>query len=114
MAQLTRSNIAYDLSISPHRVSIPYGENEPLEFVFSSELYKNKFLEKLNHHREMINLSLTKRFGVAVDLPILSDIKLYTTIEKRGFLLIKNGKVAECLSQVTLGGENPTFKNFAD
>lgn len=113
MAQLTRSKIAYDLSISPHRLSINYGESS-LEYVFSSELYKNKFLEKKKHHREQISNSLTKRFGVRVELPILADVKLYTTIEKRGFLLYGNGVEVRCQDKIILNGERVTLKNSDD
>ena len=110
MAQLTRSNIAYDLSISPHRVALSYGENS-LEYVFSSNLYKNKFLEKMTENRESINKSLTKRFGVEVNIPIIADIRLYTTIEKRGFLLVRNGVELQCLDKLKLDGESVTIKN---
>ena len=110
MAQLTRSNIAYDLSISPHRVSVTYGESS-LEFVFSSNLYKTKFLEKQFINREQIENSLTKRFGVTVRHPILSDVRLYTTIEKRGFLIVKDGVEAQCPDRIILDGERVTLKN---
>lgn len=110
MAQLTRSKIAYDLSISPHRLNIDYGENS-LEYVFSSDLYKRKFIEKQFDNREQISNSLTKRFGVSVKSPILSDLKLYTTIEKRGFLLFKDGVEVECLDRITLDGERVTLKS---
>ena len=114
MAQLTRSMIAYDLSISPHRIMIHYGEGSSLEFVFSSDLYRTKFFEKLEKNREEINLSLTKRFGVEVDYQLLADIKLYTTIEKRGFLLIKDGDEIKCRENLLLGGEKLTFKKYAE
>lgn len=110
MAQLTRSKIAYDLSISPHRLDVNYGEHS-LTFVFSSALYLGKFLEKQESHRESISNSLTKRFGVVVRNRVLSDLKLYTTIEKRGFLLVKNGAEVQCLEEITLDGERVTFKN---
>lgn len=110
MTQLTRSKIAYDLSISPHRLSVSYGENS-LEYVFSSELYKKKFLEKQKHHRETINNSLSRRFGVKIKNSLLADIKLYTNIEKRGFLLLMNGDEARCLDNLELDGENLTLRN---
>lgn len=110
MAQLTRSNIAYDLSISPHRLTVHYGEHSLL-YVFSSDLYRRKFLEKQTAHREQLCVSLTKRFGVEVRAPLLSDVKLYTTIEKRGFLLVKDGVDITCLDQITLDGERVTFKS---
>lgn len=113
MAQLTRSKIAYDLSISPHRLSITYGEDS-LVYVFSSDLYKRKFLEKQEHHREQISNSLTKRFGITVLQPILSDLKLYSTIEKRGFLLYRNGVEVRCQDKIILNGERVTLKNSVD
>lgn len=113
MAQLTRSKIAYDLSISPHRLAIDYGESS-LIYVFSSDLYKRKFLEKQEEHREQISNSLTKRFGVTVHLPLLADLRLYTTIEKRGFLLVKNGVEVQCPERIILDGERVTLKSSVD
>ena len=113
MAQLTRSNIAYDLSISPHRHTVIYGEHS-LEFVFSSELYKEKFKEKQLINREQINISLTKRFGVEVNYSILADLRLYTTIEKRGFLLVKNGVEVECPDKIRLECETLTLMSSDD
>ena len=113
MAQLTRSNIAYDLSISPHRYTLKYGENS-LEFIFSSDLYKRKFIEKYNDHREQIANSLSKRFGVAVNIPVLADIRLYTTIEKRGFLLVGNGVELQCPDRIILDGEKVTLKSYEE
>ena len=80
-------------------------------YVFSSDLYRRKFLEKQAAHREQLCVSLTKRFGVEVRVPLLSDIKLYTTIEKRGFLLVRNGVEVKCLDEITLDGEKVTFKS---
>ena len=111
--QLTRSNIAYNLSISPHRLNVTYGEDS-LTFVFSSDLYKKKFTEKQDENRESISNSLSKRFGIKVEYPILADIKLYTTIEKRGFLLLRNEVEVECLTRIILDGERVTLKNSED
>ena len=80
-------------------------------YVFSSDLYRRKFLEKQAAHREQLCVSLTKRFGVEVRVPLLADIKLYTTIEKRGFLLVKNGVEVKCLDEITLDGETVTFRS---
>ena len=103
MARLTRSNIAYDLSISPHRLQMVYA-GEPLTYVFSSELYMKKFIEKCEENREEIERSLSKRFGVNVKNPILADLRLYSTIEKRGFLLVKDEVKIECKEHLTLDG----------
>lgn len=100
---LTRSKVAYDLNISPHRINMLY-DNQEITFVFSSDLYKRKFHDKLTETRNYYNDSLTNRFGVTVALDMLSDLKLYTTIEKRGFLLFVDGDKIECQNNITFGG----------
>ena len=108
--QLTRSGVAYDFKISPHKLVVEYGEEE-IEYVFSSELYKTKFQEKMEDNRYKINDSLSKRFGFSIVNNKLCDIKLYTTIEKRGFLINHNKESIEWLSSITLDGSNLTTKN---
>lgn len=113
MAKLTRAKVAYDLKISPHRHEVSYGETTIL-FVFSSELYKTKFNDKQEENRLYICDSLSNRFGVSVHLPILADIKLYTMIEKRGFLLYVNGVEVECREKVILDGEKVILQNLGE
>lgn len=103
MANLTRSNIAYDLNISPHSVEVAYPEYI-VKYVFSSELYTRKFSDKLQENRRKINGSLSNRFGFTIENNVLADLKLYTSIEKRGFLIYKGQDKAECLSHITLDG----------
>lgn len=106
MVKLTRSNVAHDLNISPHKQVVAYRDLSQVEFVFSSEFYKGKFMDKLYEHRDTINQSLSNRFGFSIKADKLADIKLYTTIEKRGFLIYHNGVKTECLSDITLDGQN--------
>lgn len=113
MAALTRSNIAYDLSISPHREAISYGDGS-LVYVFSSDLYRKKFLEKQADHRAQIAKSLTNRFGFKVQVPLVADLKLYSTIEKRGFLLVANGVEVKCQEDLQLDGEKMTLQISAE
>jgi hypothetical protein len=102
---LTRSNVAYDLNISPHKHTVDYGDFT-IMYVFSSDLYKRKFIEKIEEHRKTISDSLSNRFGFMIVLNKLADIKLYTTIEKRGFLLYNSkGEKLECQSNIILDGE---------
>lgn len=108
MAKLTRSQIAYNLSISPHRAVMSYGEYE-ITYVFSSDLYRRKFLDKLQQNRENIGASLTKRFGFRVCPGLLADLRLYKTTEKRGFLLVKDGEPIEWENRVILDGVNLTL-----
>ena len=110
MSNLTKSKIAYDLKISPHKVVMDYGSGEKLEFIFSSELYKNKFLERYEGHREQINNSLSNRFGIKIIIDDLADLRLYSTIEKRGFLIYKGLVTFECLNDIVLDGTNQMKK----
>lgn len=105
MAGLTRSNVAYDLNISPHEMNVTYPD-EVLTFVFSSDLYRQKFNEKLNDNRKKINDSLSNRFGFTIENNKLADLKLYTTIEKRGFLIYKGQDKIECQDSITLDGNH--------
>ena len=98
---LTRSNVAYNLHISPHREVIPYGDTN-VEYVFSSDLYRRKFLEKREANRKDIELSLYNRFGVILDCSILADLRLYKHTEKRGYLLFCDGKEVVCQSNLRL------------
>lgn len=108
--KLTRNNIAYNLNISPHKLTIAY-EDFSLEYVFSSDLYKRKFEERYKANRTSLTECLLKRYGCDIRFHILSDLKLYNSIEKRGFLLRKDGcEAIECLSKLKLDGVRMTLK----
>lgn len=106
----TRYGVAYDFNLSPFKEKIIY-DHEELEFIFSSDLYRTKFIEKLEDNRNKINESLSKRFGFRIMNNKLCDIKLYTSIEKRGFLINTNQERIECLSNIILDGDNLTIMN---
>lgn len=109
---LTRHGVAYDLNISPHRLEVPYEkEGVTLTYVFSSELYRSKFYEGFLDNREKINASLSNRFGFQIENDLLCDIKLYTMIEKRGFLILKGEDKIVCLENIILDGHNLTKKS---
>ena len=107
MANLTRSKIAYDLTISPHKHCVEYGDLNAT-FIFSSDLYKRKFTEKQKENRDNINNSLSNRFNIFCVFNILADLKLYSMIEKRGFLLYVNGEKFDCLNSIKLNGVSLT------
>lgn len=104
MVSLTRSNVAHDLNISPHIFEVMY-KDFSLFYYFSSDLYKGKFAERLMENRGKINESLSNRFGVEIEFDVLADLRLYTTIEKRGFLIVKDGEKIECLDKLKLSGQ---------
>lgn len=107
---LTRDGVARDFKLSPYRHKINYNKNSYVIYVFSSELYKGKFVERLEDNREKINGSLTNRFGFKINNDVLCDIKLYSSIEKRGFLIKTNKEGFECLDDITLSGKNLTAR----
>ena len=100
---LTRNNVAYNLNESPHRLEVPY-DQQSLIYVFSSEFYKTNFYNRFLDNREKISESLSKRFGFRVQNDLLSDLKLYSSIEKRGFLIIKGEDKIVCQENITLDG----------
>lgn len=114
MRGLSRRNIAYDLNISPYESIVLYPDcicAGKIVFVFSSELYKRNFESKLKENREKINQSLSNRFGFNIRCDKLADLKLYTTIEKRGFLIYQDEVKFECLDNIILDGVNLITKS---
>ena len=109
-AYITRSNIAHDLNISPHYQTVQYADSS-IKYIFSSELYRNNFEKRLQENRESISRSLSNRFGFNIKADKLADLKLYTSIEKRGFLILIDGVKAECLSSITLDGQTMTMRS---
>ena len=109
--KFTRGGITYDLVNSPYRRRVVYSPGRGITFAFSSQLYKNKFDRDLEDHRAKINESLSNRFGFEIKSDMLSDIKLYSTIEKRGFYIKGNKKEFTCLDNLVLDGKTLIAKN---
>lgn len=112
---LTFRGIAYDFNISPYNLEIDYFNNRiditkvernSITYIFSSEYYRKKFAERLQENRIKISESLSKRFGYKIKCDLLADLKLYTSIEKRGFLILVNGEKVDCLENIILDGNN--------
>lgn len=102
---LTVRGIAYDLELSPYKSEIIYNQ-EKITFKFSSKMYETKFNDKLVENRNKISTSLSNRFGFNISNDLLSDIILYSKIEKRGFLIISEKEKYRCLSSIKLDGHN--------
>lgn len=111
IVSLTRNGIAMDIRLSPYKHKINYRKNSYIIYVFSSEFYKGKFVERLEENRQKINGSLSNRFGFEIANDILCDIKLYSMIEKRGFLIKNTKEGFECLNDIILDGKNLIAKN---
>ena len=102
---MTKDGIEYNLSISPYIVKVKY-KDIIFSFMFSSELYKNKFINMRAAHNERILLRLKKLTKSNLEIKefnMYSDITLYNMIEKRGFLIIDNiSKMYYCLEDFNL------------
>lgn len=103
---MTRNGIEYKLELSPYKATV-----DGVTYIFSSVNHLDKFIEKLGENREIINYSLSKRFGFSVNLNILNDIVLYARIETRGFLIEYKGVYFSCKKDIILSGGTPTKKN---
>ena len=107
---LTRNGIAYNLKLSPYEVKIKYDKDSYIRYKFSSNLYKENFENKLKDNRVNISTSLSKRFGFIIVNEKLCDLKLYSSIEKRGFLIETKEEIFECLNTIKLDGQNKIQK----
>ena len=111
MAKLTKDGICYKLKESPYTHIINY-DSEEIIYYFSSMMYKTKFIAKKCEFREKINKSLSSRFGYEIKNNLLSDLKLYLQIEKRGFLIANsNGDIIDCKKLIILDGQKVIKKN---
>lgn len=110
---LTRRGVTYDLEHSPYVYKIQYGDNI-YDYKFSSKLYLDKFMQKSFDNRKQVNESLTKRFGFAIESNLIADIKLYASIEKRGFLIANQDRRFNCLNNIRLDGQNLIIKNLQE
>ena len=109
--KLTKGGITRNFQETPFTKKINYGGNNCMTYCFSSKTYLNKFIDRLEDNREKISLSLSNRFGVEVKNDVLCDIKLYSSIEKRGFLIKSHKEGFECPESIILDGKRATLKN---
>lgn len=104
--KLTRGKIAHNLKESPYEKIVTYEDGEFLVFKFSSPKYIEKFNHRVYDNRKKINESLSNRFGFEIENNKLCDIKLYMTLEIRGFYIECKEGVVEWPSNIKLNGEN--------
>lgn len=107
---LTRGKVCYNLKNTPYKISMVY-EGQEVIFHFSSSLYIEKFASKRDENRNIISESLNKRFGYYINSKLIADIRLYSQIEKRGFLISVNGEYIECLKNIKLDGMRMIVRN---
>lgn len=111
MAKLTRNGICYDLEKSPYSITKGYSKDLVITYKYSSELYIDKFNEKLEKNRKKFNDSLSNRFGMNIQNNVLCDILLYSKVETRGFYILINEEEYKCLNTIKLIGVNQIEQN---
>jgi hypothetical protein len=99
--KVTRNGIYYKLKESPYHVTLC-----GMTYYFSSRFYRTKFAEFIDSNRVDINQSLSKRFKMDINLPVLCDLVLYSKTEKRGFFVTteEGGELAWPISLRYAGG----------
>lgn len=111
MNELSRGGVAYNLKKSPYEELIEYEDGTSIKYVFSSRTYNIKFQAKCGENRKAINTSLYKRFGIKIKNDKLADLRLYSQIEKRGYLIFINGVTIECPENIILDGNKVIVKS---
>lgn len=111
--KLTKNGIAHNLNFSPYIYRIEYNDYY-LDYVFSSELNLTKFIKRYIDYRIRCNEGLIHQYRIhfLLDLDILWDLKIYESIEKRGFKVVKNDEVDICKDFLKLGGLKLTIQDL--
>lgn len=94
---ITRNGIYNNINDSTYTVCI-----DNIIYYFSSQLYKRKFLLRYKKERDVLNSKLSKKYKMSIEANILSDLLLYSTLEKRGFKVETNKEGYECLQNINL------------
>ena len=115
MSEQTRGGIFHNLDKSTFTIKIFYDSDQDwMCFCFSSNMYLEKFKNRLSSNRESISKLLSQRYGFEIINDKLCDIYLYSRIEKRGFLIKHPGGDYKWLSNIRLDGSNLTLKNLEE
>lgn len=102
----TRNGIYYNLLESEYKLTI-----NRITFYFSSSLYRKKFVERYIDERNILNYAQSRRFKAKLNLSVLADLKTYSNIEKRGFLVEIEGVYYKCLDNINLQLEQRTLSD---
>jgi len=89
----SRRGVVYDLSKSDYIIEV-----EPFTLHFSSEVYRQKFYNSYEEEIEVTNIRSENIYKgkYSVDMSVLTLLRLYVLIEKRGFFIKVNGVEVDC------------------
>lgn len=100
----TQRGIYHNLKESKYVVS-----NTEIMLYFSSELYLNHFVEKVEKNR--VRYRSKFEAGLHLNSDTLADILLYTEVEKRGFRVVLRGLEITCQETHVYALRRMTNKN---
>lgn len=103
---MTPSGVERDLYKSPYNITVDYSNGHSITYVFSTPYSKDRFEIQLEENRKAISESLTNRFRMKFYISDdFCDITLYRKIERRGFHIIRDGRVTEWLGKLEYNGQ---------
>ena len=102
----TRNGIYYNLCESEYKLTINH-----ITYYFSSSLHRKNFIERYLEQRDILNYAQSRRFKAKLNLSVLADLKTYSNIEKRGFLVEIEGVYYKCLDNINLQLEQRTLSD---
>lgn len=103
---MTRNNIIYDLRLSMFKYKL-----NNIEYVFSSQLHRDKFIARYEDNRKKLSHKLTEKYSFNISHDIMADLLLYEKVETRGFLIYNERGKELCKENLILNGEKVTLKN---
>jgi hypothetical protein len=90
---MTRYGVEHDLKKSPFTYTVQYDNLNEIEYCFSSDSIKTRFIALRNGFYEETEDSLSNRFKMDFRVSKdLTDVNLYRKVESRGFLIFFNGE----------------------
>lgn len=84
---LTKNGIELNLKESNYVVNLT-----GLSFYFSSELYKNKFINNVKEFVNQENTKINLKYKLQINLETYLAIAFYKKVEKRGFYITADGQ----------------------
>ena len=99
MVEITENGVCYDLENTPYTFN-----RKGIEYHFSSETHRGKFVRNIVKREEWLADSLSRRFKVKFDGSLLAGLQLYSQVESRGYYVVVEGEVCKCRGEVQLAG----------
>lgn len=113
---LTPYGVCYNLEESPFYTDFiytTYWSERHFRFFFSSHKHKESFEAKLQVRVPWLIDSMTRRFGMTLEMGIVAVFQVYNQVETRGFYVVdrEDGTEWRSADQVVFGGLQVSWKD---